>query len=368
MDPGFQAVCFDAAGGSTPCRVTFESGGLVIEPAGRPAVRWPYPTLACEAGGDEHDWVFVSGPATGDGVARLALRDMGPITTLAARTTGPAHELLAGFEAHRRRHARGRRRGLTAGLVAAAVLVTAGWLFLTRLAPDIAVTLIPPASETLVGEAALAQFVAGRETIAEGPAVDAVRAIMERLVAAIESNPGYSFDVDIVADDAVNAVAFPGGRIVVFSGLLAEAGTAEEVAGVLAHEICHVLHRDGLRQVIGRLGGRALLRLLLGGGDLGGLADRACELDHLAYGRDQEQAADRGGAGLLARAGLEPGWLPTFFERLERREGGRLPAFLSTHPDTAVRVAELRRLGATIPVVDPRPLGIDWNAVRASLE
>jgi predicted Zn-dependent protease len=368
MPETFQAVCFLAARpGSQPCRVGLESGGLLIESREGPTVRWPYPAVVCEPGGEEHDWVFISCPEAATGVARLALRDPELIGQLAARTTGPAHEALAGFEERQRRHAHRRRQGLVAGLVVAAVLATAGWLFLTRLAPELAAAALPPASERLIGEAAAAQLLAGEQTIDAGPAADAVRTIIARLVAAIEANPGYEFDVRIVKSKLVNAAALPGGKIVVYSGLLAEADSAEEVAGVLAHEICHVLHRDSLRQLIGRLGGGALIALLLGGGDLAGLAAQAGELDRLAYGREQERAADHGGVALLARAGLPPAGLPAFFERLKAQEGGGLPEFLSTHPDTAARIAELRRLAAQTPVADPRPLAIDWQAVRASL-
>jgi len=111
----------------------------------------------------------------------------------------------------------------------------AGWLFLTRLAPDLVAAPSPPASERLIGQAAAAQLLAGEQTIDAGPAADAVRAITARLVAAIEANPGYGFDVRLVKSDLVNAAALPGGTLVVYSGLLAEAGSADEVAGVMAH-------------------------------------------------------------------------------------------------------------------------------------
>ncbi len=365
----FQAVCFlTDTPGSRPCRVAPESGGLLIEAAQGPTVRWPYPAVACEPGGDEFDWVFVACPDATPGIARLALRDPEAIAALAARVGGPAHDVLAGFEQRRQRHARRGQRGLVAGLVAAALLVAAGWLFLTRLAPDLVAATIPPASERLIGQAAAAQLLAGEQTIDAGPAAYAVRAITARLVAAIEANPGYEFDVRLVKSDLVNAAALPGGTLVVYAGLLAEAGSADEVAGVMAHEICHVLHRDSLRQLIGRVGSGALLALVLGGGDLAAVVAQAGELDHLAYGRDQERAADRGGVALLARAGLAPHALPAFFERLEARDAGRLPEFLSTHPDTAARIAELRELAAATPVPAPRPLAIDWEAVRGSLD
>jgi len=340
----------------------------LIEVEEGPTLRWPYPALACEPGGDELDWVFISCPDANPGISRLAIRDPAAIAALAARTVGPAHDLLTSLEERRRRHVGRIRRGLVAGLLAAALLAVAGWLVLTRLAPELAAATLPPASERLIGQAAAAQLLAGERTIDAGPAADALRAITNRLVAAIEANPGYDFDVRLIDSDLVNAAALPGGTIVVYSGLLAAAGSAEEVAGVLAHEICHVLHRDSLRQLIGRLGGGGLVAILLGGGDLAALAAQAGELDHLAYGREQERAADRGGIALVARAGLPPQALPAFFERLQAREAGNLPEFLSTHPDTAARIGELRELAAATPVADPRPLPIDWAAVRGSLE
>jgi Zn-dependent protease with chaperone function len=92
----------------------------------------------------------------------------------------------------------------------------------------------------------------GETVIEAGPAAEAVRAIVARLAAAVADDPGYEFDVRLVESEAVNAAALPRGKIIVFSGLLAEAGSADEVAGVLAHEIGHVLHRDALRGLIGR--------------------------------------------------------------------------------------------------------------------
>lgn len=363
-----QAVCFlTDQPGSQPCRLTLETGGLLIEPVVGPAVRWPYPDLSCEVGGEDNDWLMVSCPATASGIAQVALRDPETIAAIAACTSGPTHDLLAGFADRHRRHTRRTRLALALGGLVIVVLFIGGWLLVTRLAPALVAASLPPDSERLLGQLAVAQLLAGEETIAAGPAAAAVHTITDRLVAAIPDNPGYEFDVQLVASDQVNAVAFPGGQIVVYSGLLAEAGSADEVAGVLAHEISHVLHRDGLRQLISRLGGAAVVRLALGGGDLAGLIDQLGELDQLAYSREQEQAADGAGLQVLVAAGLPPQALPDFFSRLQRQEAESLPSFLSTHPDTAARIASLREQVARLPAGPARPLAIDWKAVQASL-
>ena len=363
-----QAVCFlTDQPGSQPCRLTLETGGLLIEPAVGPAVRWPHPDLSCEVGGEDNDWLMVSCPATASGIAQVALRDPETIAAIAACTSGPTHDLLAGFADRHRRHTRRTRLAWALGGLVIIVLFIGGWLLLTRLAPTIVAASLPPASERLLGQLAVAQLLAGEQTIAAGPAAAAVQTITDRLVAAIPDNPGYEFDVQLVASDQVNAVAFPGGQIVVYSGLLAAAGSADEVAGVLAHEISHVLHRDGLRQLISQLGGAAMVRLALGGGDLAGLIAQLGELDQLAYSRGQEQAADATGLQLLAAAGLPPRALPDFFRRLQQQEAAGLPGFLSTHPDTAARIAALREQVARLPAGPARPLAIDWKAVETSL-
>ncbi len=363
-----QAVCFlTHRPGSQPCRLTLETGGLVIEPAGSPAVRWPYPDLNCEVGGEDRDWLMVSCPAAATGIDQVVLRDPDTIATLAARTSGPPHDQLAGFAHRHQRHTRRSRLALALGGLLVVGLFIGGWLLLTRLAPTLVAASLPPASEELLGQLAVAQLLAGEETIAAGPATVAVQTITDRLVAAIPDNPGYAFEVQLISSDQVNAVAFPGGQIVVYSGLLAAAGSAEEVAGVLAHEIGHVLHRDGLRQLISRLGGAAVVRLALGGGDLAGLVAQLGELDQLAYSRGQEQAADSAGLQLLAAAGLPPRSLPDFFRRLQQREAAGLPGFLSTHPDTAARIAALHEQIAELPATPTVPLPIDWKAVHASL-
>ncbi len=363
-----QAVCFlTNQPGSQPCQLTLEAGGLLIEPAAGPAVRWPYPDLKCEVGGEDRDWLMVSCPAVASAVAQVALRDPDTIAALAACTGGPTHDLLASFADYRQRHTRRSRLALTLGGLIVVGLFLGGWLLLTRLAPTIVAASLPPAGEKLLGELAVAQLLAGEETIAAGPAATAVQTITDRLVAAIPDNPGYEFEVTLVASDEVNAVAFPGGQIVVYSGLLAEAGSADEVAGVLAHEISHVLHRDGLRQLMSRLGGAAMVRLALGGGDVAGLIGQLGELDQLAYSRGQEQAADTAGLQLLVAAGLPPAALPAFFTRMQRLEAAGLPGFLSTHPDTAARIAALREQIVQLPAIPAEPLAIDWNAVEASL-
>jgi predicted Zn-dependent protease len=147
----------------------------------------------------------------------------------------------------------------------------------------------------------------------------------------------------VLSDPSVNAFALPGGEVFVLTGLLEKAGSVEQLAGVLAHELGHVAHRHGMRVLAHRLGLGAALGLVFGGFDqiVDALAVAATDLERLAFSREQERDADAFGIELLLRAGIDPRGLPEFFGQLE---GYRLPDWLATHPapsDRRQRILDL---------------------------
>jgi len=369
MADTFTASCFvDDGGGSRPCTVEVASRWIVVRPAGGPPVRWPYDALSYAPTGDERAWLSLTcGRPLDPGVGAVVLREPALVAALATRAPDPCRAVLDGFAAGARSHAGRQRLALWLFAAAAIAAVVAGWWSCTRLAPEIAAELMPVATEMQLGSVLVEGFLEGERRIDDGPAVDAVRLMVDRLAAAAQST-GYTFTIHVVDDPRVNALALPGGQIVVFTGLLAEAGSPDEVAGVLAHEIQHVLHRHGLKRIVQQLGGAAVISLATGGGDLAGLAGRVGELVQLSYGREQEAEADRDGLALLHRARLPPTALLAFFERLQRQAPADTPEFLATHPDTGRRIAELRRQIAALPEVAVEPLAIDWARVQASLE
>lgn len=169
--------------------------------------------------------------------------------------------------------------------------------------------------------------------------------------------------VSVVNLPIVNAVTLPGGRIVLFDGLVKAAASPDEIAGVIAHELGHVRHRDVLESLLRQLG----LSVLLGGldGHVGGYTNA---LLASAYSRDAEARADGFAIDALAQAHISP--LPTarFFKRLSAGEDaqriGRLTAYLATHPmsqDRATRfITAAKRHHDDRAVLDAD----QWGALR----
>jgi predicted Zn-dependent protease len=212
-----------------------------------------------------------------------------------------------------------------------------------------AVASIPIAWESRLGESLFDAMTTGRPRAPEKDAA-VVKAAFERLRAHAAS-PGYEFEYAVLESPEVNAFALPGGKFVVFTGLLAKAGRPEEVAGVLGHEFEHAVLRHSLQKMVRAAGLQAVLALLVG--DLeglgGGLRAAGVQIQELSYGRDQEREADLAAIDLLAGAGIDPAGLPDFFDRLAAQQGGsgsgaggKALTLLSTHPASSERSAVLR--------------------------
>jgi predicted Zn-dependent protease len=172
-----------------------------------------------------------------------------------------------------------------------------------------------------------------------------------------------------VADDGdANAFALPGGWVYVTRGLLALSNREDEVAGVLAHEMAHVVERHAVR----RVGAATPFAVLFGvpsgilgmvspslGGIVGGAGRLVSGLTLAPYSREQELEADRVGSALAARAGWDPSALAGFLATLERAEAQTAGAstrssFFATHPATPERVANIEALALRRPPVSAR--------------
>ena len=261
--------------------------------------------------------------------ARLSLDDPAVLTPLFAcaphlRSRGPL----------------GARPWLRAALwgLGVATFVAALVFGLPRLAEPVA-ALIPLEWETALGERFVAGFLEGESVCTGAAGSQALQRLTDRLGATVETP--YGFTVRVVDVAAVNAFAAPGGQIVVFRGLLESAESPDEVAGVLAHEMGHVVERHATEAVVRALGLSLLFELLVGDASaIVGLGAEAVEaLLGLSYSRRDEAEADAVAVAMLAAADIRADGLAAFLGRLDQqgRDGPAGFAFLSTHPPSRVR-------------------------------
>lgn len=224
---------------------------------------------------------------------------------------------------------------------------------------------VPPAVEERLGRT----FVNGLMNAPEcaSPEVNIpVQVIEERLEAAAPPNP-YKFRVYVLKSSVVNAYAAPGGYIVVFTGLIEKTKSPEELAGVLAHEMEHVLKKHSTREMFRDLSAGMLMSLFLG--DFRGTSRAAQQLGNLRYSRLNEDEADRLGAELLVKADIDPKGMADFFGKLGGVPDIRFIKYLSTHPSSSERAETIRRLtGGLKKNFVPLLSGIDWQKVRTSCD
>ena len=227
---------------------------------------------------------------------------------------------------------------------------------------DWAVSHVSIENEQKLGDMIFEQYRPTLKLITQGEAPRAIAEIGEKL----GLDAPYKFKWHVADNPAVNAFAIPGGHIVVFTGLIKAAQTPEEVTGVLAHEIQHVVQRHSLKAMIHNLGWRATIAIVTG--DLsGGMAgEMATQLGVLKYGRDKETEADMQGLALLKKVRVDPNGMVQFFETLARQSGAPIE-LLSTHPSTTERITALREAIRQQGPWHSQPLPYNWNAVKASL-
>jgi predicted Zn-dependent protease len=194
----------------------------------------------------------------------------------------------------------------------------------------------------------------------DAPQVERVRAIAERLIPQgrrFNAEAGnWAWEVNVIDSPAINAFCMPGGKIMVFRGLIEKLQlTDDELAAVIGHEIAHALLQHGrarMSEAVLKNVGVNLAALYFGLGDLGAtaLAQAAQLAITLPYSRSHETDADLAGIELAARAGYDPRAAVSLWRKMAAAGGGQPPQFLSTHPGHADRIREIE---AGLPKVMP---------------
>ncbi len=354
--------------GTTSARhaVTIETGPealRILRPDGAAVGEWPYGELRAQPAPDH---VMRLRRAGGPELARLEIHD--PALIAEIDRLADSLDRSGGTERRLRKRVIGWSIAATVSLVLVAVF---GLPALSdRLAP-----LIPLSVERRLGAAVDTQVRAMLDTgrsdkPLECGAADAEkrgRAALDTLIGRLEGAAGLPipFKTAVVRRREANAIALPGGHIYVFEGLVSQSRSPDELAGVIAHEIGHVAHRDGTRSLLQAAGLSFLFGMLLGDFTGGGLVVIAARtVVQSAYSREVEAYADLYGVNLMAKAGGDPRALATILERIAGATDSGSTLWRD-HPETKARVASINAMAAGL-VTPSRPLlsPPEWAALQ----
>jgi predicted Zn-dependent protease len=207
--------------------------------------------------------------------------------------------------------------------------------------------------EAALGLESYQQILSQAPTMTSGPEWDLVQNVMKRLVGAT-GGAGKDFDwrVSLVRSQQVNAFCLPGGKMVVYTGILPVANNDASLATVLGHEMAHATSRHGAQRVLEQnLTQTAMV------GIAGSLSDMDYEKQRAVMGalgagaqygvlmpfsRNHESEADHIGLLYMARAGFDPQESIAFWQRMEHSSRSQPPQFLSDHPSHGTRIQQLQ--------------------------
>ncbi len=175
-------------------------------------------------------------------------------------------------------------------------------------------------------------------------------------LAAKAPPPKYPFEFKIINQKEINAFALPGGPIYINLGTIQAADNEAQLAGVMAHEMSHIIMRHSTHMASQQMLAQAPLSIiggLLGSGTGGQLAQMGINFlagsVFLKYSRDAEKQADLVGAGIMHDAGYNPIAMVEFFRKLEQEGGASGPQFFSDHPNPGNRVEYVAAEVKTLP-------------------
>jgi len=209
--------------------------------------------------------------------------------------------------------------------------------------------------EAALGFQTYRQVLSQARAVTSGSELETVKTVASRLASATgASGQGFQWDVSLISDEQVNAFCLPGGKIVVYTGILPVAENEAGLATVMGHEMAHATSRHGAQRVLQQnLTQTAMTGIAVSLSDMdydkqravmGALGAGAQFGILMPFGRKHESEADEIGLMYMARAGYDPQESIRFWRRMDEASRGGPPEFLSTHPSHGTRVAQLQAL------------------------
>lgn len=196
-----------------------------------------------------------------------------------------------------------------------------------------------------------------------------VNKIKDRLLTNIENNP-YDIEILIVNSSMVNAFAFPGGLIVLYTPLIRSTENAEELSAVIAHEMGHIINRDPLQRLVRQLGVSTVMSMLGGAGEstvfFGNIINN---LINANYNQVQEDSADQFALELMEKSSINPINSKNFLLKLDidkKEKTIEISKHFMSHPDTKSRI-EKADLFSKDFTKEEKLFDINWDRVKRLL-
>jgi predicted Zn-dependent protease len=205
-----------------------------------------------------------------------------------------------------------------------------------------------------LGAQAFAQMKAQKQQTSNSGQRSYVTCVTNAIVNQLPADQRGGWETAVFVDSDPNAFALPGGKVGVYTGIFSVARTQDQLAGVIAHEIGHVIARHHDERITRQMGAAGAVQLLGAlAGDYGQLATQGgsvlAQTGFLLPGsRAQESEADVVGQQLMARAGFDPRGAVALWQNMISAGGSRPPEWLSTHPNPQARIGELQQRAASL--------------------
>lgn len=348
-------------------RAHFEESVLVIQGKGH----WftiQGDRLSLKAGGfDGRQWLLSwytpAGPASamlqGDDAVRAFIKLAPPAVSM---------ELRQVLRAHGDRGRRFRFGMTLLGLFVFVPVLALGllWIF-SDVVSHWAADQVSQAQKDRLGEVLFEQMRPSLSLVERGD----LRETVEFIGVRVTTGSRHRYVFHVAESPQINLLALPGGHVIVYTGLLREMQSANELAAVLAHATSHVEQRHVMRNMIHALGWRAALAAVRQDFSNRIWRERVTQLGSLRFSQDMEREADSETLFMLRRAGVSADGVLPFFERMAKHEKAHnetvAAAIWTTHPASQQRIAKLREQIATQSNYQSQLLSVDWPQFQHAL-